>query len=151
MRPDDEQIDAILNQNTSAWAREQLGPGEPMDDRDYADFISVTPDAVVAHVLAQGFHSEVVWTPELPPHAREERIVVEPSERGWEVCYSERGMRSDAATHPTYEGAVRDVVGRLFESAWTSLNHRYWHAHHPELTRLVPFGAPWPRPKRRRA
>lgn len=147
MRPEAEQLDAILNQDVSAWVREQVADFSDLDDRDYRDFISVTPDQAVARVLRDGFNSRAVWTPGMPPHEREDRLVIEQSPRGWEVFYYERGDRSAEATHATYEAAVRDVVMRLFDNAWTTLNHRYWHAHHPELTQLPAFGAPWPTPR----
>lgn len=151
MRPEAEQLDAILQQDVSAWVREQVADFSDLDDLDYHDFITVTPEQALARVLREGFPSRVVWSPGMPPHEREDHLVIEPSARGWEVFYYERGDRSAEATHASYEEAARDVVMRLFDSAWTALNHRYWHAHHPELPQLPPFGAPWPRPKAPRA
>jgi hypothetical protein len=139
-----EQIAAILGESTVLWASAQLPPGDDLADHQYPDFISVTPDEVVAHVLAHGFDPRRVWTPKDPPVQKDDRLVVEPKGAGWTTYYTERGDRDDERTYDTREEAVRDAVMRLLEHAWTSLGVRYWHRHHPELDALPGFGEPWP-------
>ena len=144
MRSKTEQIEQILRGNTEPWARSQLAPGEKLEDFQYSDFISVTPDEVVAHVLANGFDPSTVWTPKDPPSDKDERIVVEPEGAKWTCYYSERGGRSDEQTWDTQADAVRDAVMRLLSAAWSALNVRYWHRHHPTVAKLPAFGQPWP-------
>ena len=144
MRSKSEQIDAILRGNTEAWARSQLTPGDTLTDHQYTDFVSVTPDEVVAHVLANGFDPHTVWTLEDPPSQKDDRLVVEPKGAQWTCYYTERGGRDDERTFDTREEAVRDAVMRLLATAWSALNVRYWHRHHPTLERLPRFGQPWP-------
>ncbi len=139
-----EQIAAILQDNTVPWATKQLPQGDDLDDHEYADFISVTPDEVVDHVLAHGFDPRTVWTPNDPPAQKSDRIVVEPKGAGWTTYYTERGDVDDERTHGTRDEAVRDAVMRLLDRAWTSLNVRFWHRHHARLATLPPFGSPWP-------
>ena len=144
MRSTAEQIQAILRENTSSWAKSQLAPGELLDFYQYSDFIDVTPDEVITHVNARGFDPSRVWTHNDPPSEKDDKIVVEPEGGKWTVYYSERGNRSDQRTFDTQAEAVRDAVMRLMSSAWSALNHRYWHRHHPSLPRLPAFGEPWP-------
>ena len=144
MRSKDEQIDAILRQRTWEWAHRQLPSGETIDDHPYEHFVSVTPDEVVAHVLAHGFDTRAVWTPGQPPQQKDGSLVVEPSGTRWLVYYTERLQRRDERAFDRYEDAARDAVMRLMDSAWIGLSHRYWHRHHPELPRLPDFGEPWP-------
>lgn len=144
MRSRDEQIEHLLGESTWAWACEQLPRGVSIDDRQYGDFISVTPDEVLAHVLAQGFDPRIVWTPRDPPEQRDERLAIEPRDGQWSVHFAERGTRRDERLWLDPQDAVRDVVMRLLHRAWVTLNHRYWHRHHPTLDALPPFSAPWP-------
>ena len=72
------------------------------------------------------------------------RFVVEPKGAQWTCYYSERGGRYDEKLHDSREGAARDAVMRLLGTAWTLLNVRYWHKHHPSVERMPAFGAPWP-------
>jgi len=144
MRSKTEQIEHILRGETETWAHAQLGMGQTLADRQYSDFISVTPDEVVAHVLARGFDPRAVWTQKEHPSQRDNRIVIEPMGAKWATYYTERGSRDDERTFDREIDAVRDVVMRLLDSAWTALNVRYWHRHYPMLERLPDFGEPWP-------
>ncbi len=144
MRTKTEQIEEILRSNTEAWARSQLPLGDTLADHPYQDFISVTPDEVVVHVLANGFDPRTVWTPGNPPAEKDDRIVVEPKGAQWTCYYTERGGRSDERMFDSREEAVRDAVMRLLAIAWSALNVRYWHRHHPTVERMPAFGQPWP-------
>ncbi|AKT38171.1 hypothetical protein [Chondromyces crocatus] len=144
MRSKPEQIQAILSNRPGHWARSLLAPGAQMADVQYTDFISVTPDEVVAHVLTHGFDPRGVWTPNDPPGQRDDKHALEPKGAQWITSFTERGSRFDEHTFDRYEDAVRYLVLRLVRSAWTLLNHAYWHRHHPELKRLPEFGTPWP-------
>ncbi len=95
-------------------------------------------------VLARGFDPRTVWTPRDPPEQRDERLAIEPRDGQWSVHFAERGTRRDERLWLDPQDAVRDVVMRLLHRAWVTLNHRYWHRHHPTLDALPPFGAPWP-------
>jgi hypothetical protein len=144
MRNKTEQIEAILHGKTDAWARTQLTPGDTLADHPYQDFIVVTPEEVVAHVLANGFDPRGVWTPGDPPADKDDRLVVEPKGAQWTSYFAERGDRNDERTFDTREEAVLDAVMRLLSNAWSALNVRYWHRHHPTVERLPAFGQPWP-------
>jgi hypothetical protein len=144
MRNRTEQIEQILRDDTATWATTQLSPGDALSAHQYQDFISVTPDDVVAHVLVNGFDPSTVWTPNDPEIRKDNRIVVEPKGGRWACYYTERGGRDDERTFDDRAGAVRDAVMRLFDSAWTTLNVDYWHRQHPTLARLPSFGQPWP-------
>lgn len=150
MRNEQEQIEALLVGGIGDWALQQL-PVPNFANVDFYDFFSVTPERVAAHVREHGFPHGAVWAPGQPPTEKNERLVVEPASQGWAVYYADRGDRDQERVHPSYEDAVSDAVTRLFEGAWVTLNHRYWHAHHPELATLPAFGTPWPRPKAPRA
>lgn len=143
MQSKTEQIQQILRRNTQKWARSLLPPGEDMADYQYSDFISVTPDEVVAYVLANGFDPRGVWTHNDPPHEQDDKLVVEPQDGKWVCYYIERDNHSDERTWDTQEEAVRDAVMRLMKAAWTTLNLQYLHRHHPELPRMPDFGQPW--------
>ena len=144
MRSQREQIEAILHGGVAAWAKEQLAEGESLADRQYRDFIDVTPEQVVEHVLRRGFDGRTVWTPDDPPRLRDNRLVVEPRGAQWICGFTERGDDYDVRAFDRREDAVRDAVARLLVRAWTALNVGYWHKHHPELERLPLFGAAWP-------
>ncbi len=150
MRNEEDQIEALLVGAIGDWALEQLDTPD-FSNVDFHDFFSVTPERVVAHVLARGFPHGAVWAPGQPPTEKNGRLVVEPAGAGWAVYFADMGDRDRERVHARYEDAVADVVARLFDDAWVTLNHRYWHAHHPELDTLPPFGAPWPTPKAPRA
>jgi hypothetical protein len=144
MRSKTEQIEHILRKDTETWARSQLAAGQSLADFKYTDFISATPDEVVAHVLANGFDPSAVWTPGEPNSEKDDKLVVEPQGAQWVCYYIERGVRSEERTFDSREDAVRDAVMRLLDAAWTMLNHRYWHRYHPTLPRMPDFGQPWP-------
>jgi hypothetical protein len=143
MRSKAEQIAELLGGNTVNWAVSQFPADPKLADHQYSDFISVTPDEVVAHVLEHGFDVRAVWTPGHPRPERDDRLVVEPKGAEWACFYTERGSRSRERTYPDKEGAVRDAVMRLLDRAWTSLNSAYWHHHFPKLEQMPDFGEPW--------
>lgn len=149
MRSAEEQIEALLRGGVGAWAAEQLDSPGDFDDRDFFDFISVSVDDVVGHVMAHGAPSGAVWLPGHDPVERDDRYVVESDGAAWKVYYAARNRERDRRVFARYDDAVRDAVMRVFDDAWVTLSHNYWHAHHPELERLPPFGAPWPKPKTR--
>jgi len=147
MRGEQEQIEALLRGDVTAWVSEQLSAPDALDDLDYHDFFSVTVDALVAYLVAHGAPIGALWMPGQPPTEKNDRLVVEPAAGAWAVYYADHGDRYDERAHGTRDAALRDAVSRLCDAAWVSLNHRYWHAHHPELATLPAFNTPWPRPK----
>lgn len=131
MRSQEEQIEALLRGDLTAWIQEQIMSGAEMDDLNWYDFFSVTPDDLVARVMAKGFPIGAVWEPGHPMELKNERLVVERDAQGrWRVYFTERDSVEDERTHATREEAVRDAVSRIVHDAWVSTSANYWHAHH---------------------
>jgi hypothetical protein len=130
VRPADEQIVAILSGQTSGWARAQLAPGQSMDDRRYSDFIRVTPDEIEEYVRGKGFPGTyIVEAPLGHTSAADDQVCIVEQPSGWEVYYTERGVKSETATFTTHVEARREVIRRMVELAKVTLNHRYRYAH----------------------
>jgi hypothetical protein len=92
----------------------------------FADLVSVTRDDVERWVGVHGFASTAVRD------GRDnggEGIYVLPEGDAWVVFYSERGERNYEHRFASRAEAQRWVVDHLYNSARTSLNHRWWHAH----------------------
>lgn len=128
-----EQIQAILSWNTFRWAVNQLQSNETIDEKQYSDFISVTPDEIEDYVKAHGFPDRAVKVVGKGKGIfAEDQICIVEVPSGWEVFYMERGQRSEQALLPSFDEAQREVIRRMIETAKIQLNHRYRHAH-PEL------------------
>lgn len=125
-RPADEQIRAILGWRTFAWAVAQLPAGLSIDDVTFADLVSVSREDVERWVEEHGFGSTAVREVDT---TGAEGLYVTPEDGGWVVFYSERGRRNLEHRFVDRREARRWVVDHLYDSARTSLNHRWWHAH----------------------
>lgn len=125
-RPPEEQIQAILSWNTFRWGVDQLPRGVAMDDIRFVDLISVTRDDVDQWVERHGFTSTPVRDDR---YDGAEALYLLPQDGGWVVFYSERGQRNFEHHFISQAKARRWVVDHLYDSARTSLNHRWWHAH----------------------
>ncbi|MFB9313479.1 hypothetical protein [Nocardioides plantarum] len=125
-RPPDDQIRAILGGNTFRWAVDQLPTGVSIDEVRFVDLISVTREDVDRWVERHGLASTSVRDDR---YDGAEGLYVLPEGGGWVVFYSERGQRSFAHRFVTRAEARRWLVDHLYDSARTSLNHRWWHAH----------------------
>ena len=121
-----EQIRAILGWNTFRWAVGQLPAGVSIEDVTFVDLISVTRDDVDRWVRRHGFASTAVRDVR---DTGVEGLYLLPEGDGWVVFYSERGTRTQSQHFDTQAQARRWVVDHLYDSARTSLNHRWWHAH----------------------
>jgi hypothetical protein len=141
MTAKDEQIRAILSYDTWNWAVNQLGPQDSIDEKRFRDFISVTESEVEQYVHEHGFDKRVVFeSKDAGAWLRldaDDHICITKNNEMWEVFYTERGKRSQEASFPSWNGAAREVVRRLFEGAKIMLNHRYRLAH-PEMNLPLP-------------
>lgn len=145
MRSQEEQIEALLRGDLTAWLQEQIASGEEMNDRNWHDFFSITPDDVVARVMQRGFPLGAVWEAGHPMDHKDERLVVEADPVGrWRVYFIERGAASDERTFATREEAVRDAVTRVVGDAWVRTSANYWHTHHKPGEAFPPFGGALP-------
>lgn len=132
LAPRDEQIRAILGWNVFRWAVARLPEGTSISDVRFRDFITVTPQEVLEHVAEHGFPDDVVA---LGPESRafdEGQCIVPAQDGRWWVYYAERGTKRDEGTFSSLAQAQRFVVDKLYDSARTALNHRWWHAHPDE-------------------
>lgn len=125
-RPQEEQISAILGWNTFSWAVAQLPTGVSIDDVRFVDLITVTRDDVDRWVETHGFASTAVRDDR---YDGAEALYLLPQEDSWLVFYSERGKNNYEHRFVSRAEARRWVVDHLYDSARTSLNHRWWHAH----------------------
>ncbi|KRB78324.1 hypothetical protein ASE01_03335 [Nocardioides sp. Root190] len=125
-RPPDDQIRAILGWDTFRWAVDHLPAGVSIDDVRFVDLISVTREDVDRWVERHGFATTSVRDDR---YDGAEALYLLPEDDGWVVFYSERGQRSFAHHFAVRAEARRWVVDHLYDSARTSLNHRWWHAH----------------------
>ena len=146
MKSPDEQIRAILGTDVYRWARSQLAPGESLEDKQFCDFISVTEDEVIAYVETHGFDPDLVFESRDPKAWRsvpaDDHLCLIDHGGRWEVCYAERGERSQAAEFATRTEAVRNLVRRMMGTAWIGLNAAYRDKHYPG--RVLPkYGEPW--------
>ncbi len=145
MRNEEEQIEALLRGDLTAWIQEQIVSGADMNDRNWHDFFSVTPETVTRHVTAKGFPIGAVWEPGQPMTEKNDRLVVEPGSTGaWRVYYIERGEASDERVYRTREEAARDAVLRLMNDAWVRTNQNYWYTHRRPDDVFPPFGGELP-------
>ncbi len=104
----------------------QLPPGVSIDDVTFTDLISVTRADVDGWVEQHGFGTSAVRDDR---YDGAEALYLLPEDGGWVVFYSERGARSMEQRFTSRAEARRWVVDHLYDSARTSLNHRWWHAH----------------------
>lgn len=124
-RPPEEQIRAILGWNTFRWAVDQLPPDVSIEDVTFVDLISVTRGDVERWVERHGFGGTAVR--EVDNGVEGLHLLQE--DDGWVVFYSERGQRNFERRFGESAEARSWVVDDLYDSARTSLNHRWWHAH----------------------
>ena len=128
----EEQIRAILGNDTFRWAQEQVPPGRSMDDTRFRDLISVTEEDVLEFVEREGFDPSVVAEGDAASGA-DDRICMVPEPDGrWRIYYTERGLRSGERVLPSEADARREIVSDLMRSARISLNHRYRLVHSNE-------------------
>ena len=103
-------------------------------DENY-DFISVTEDEVIAYVETHGFDPDLVFESRDPKAWRsvpaDDHLCLIDHGGRWEVCYAERGERSQAAEFATRTEAVRNLVRRMMGTAWIGLNAAYRDKHYP--------------------
>ena len=136
MKTKEEQIKAILSWNTFRWACEQLSDSSEIDQKKYADFISVTAEEICEFVRTNGFDDRAVFVCSTQDRwdnfKSDDHLCICEEKGGWIVFYTERGQRSAEARFSTREQAEAEIVRRLIVSAKVSLNHRYKNAH-PDL------------------
>lgn len=125
-RPAHEQIRAILAWNTFRWAVDHLPQSVEIDDVTFPDLVSVSRDDVLRWVEKHGFDSTAVRD---DGYDGAEALYLLPEAGAWVVFYSERGQRNFEHRFASEGAARRWVVDHLYDSARTSLNHRWWHAH----------------------
>lgn len=118
-----------MSWNAFGWALDHLPEGRSIEDIRFPDLVCVTREDVFEHVLAHGFPERIVAVGDAARWANDSLCIVPLEDGRWSVYYTERGKRYDQITLESYAAAQRQVIGILFDSARTALNHRWWHAH----------------------